>query len=100
MANSTRVFNSGNGDGCDFEATLSINYHGEMFGLTTAFHTFLETSYNGNEIYINPTDDANKWSAKVMGTATEIYVTHLPNRSFKVKIVEYPRSEGMDIRCW
>lgn len=102
VSTSSRVFNSGNSDGCDYEANAIIIFDGPLDELAKGFKEALKFQYGGNELSYVKADDPDHWSAKLSPSTTELYIDRQTTAKsrFVASLREYPRSEGFDIRCW
>ena len=102
VSRSSRVYNSGNSDGCDYEARVVVYFDGHLDALIGPFGDVLEKQYQDNKLIGGLPRDANHWSAKLSPSTTELHIdrdVNSPNHFIAI-LQESPRSEGLDIRCW
>ena len=97
----SRVFNSGNGDGCDYEAARVIEYYGRVADLQDACLKLIGI-LSDEKATLGLNDTSAKWVAKISNLGTEISV--VPNLDFTGKYLvtatTYARDVSPDFRCW
>lgn len=95
-----RTANLGNSDGCDFEAIVTISYDGPIGDLAARYLEVVKPWSEARELYLGPSS-ATFWSAKRMYHDTELSIRgDLMKKIYTVSLIEAPRQEGLDIRCW
>lgn len=101
---SHRVFNGGNGNGCDYQGFVIVSYWGKVSDLRQAFEASLTEyakRYDDPEIVSDETNSTDIWWAKIYGRSTELSIR--PNkdtaRLYLVDLTVYARAESMDFRC-
>lgn len=100
-----RVFNGGNGNGCDYQGLVIVSYWGDASDLRQAYMKSFE-QYAGRflapQIIWGGTGDKVKWSAKIWDESTELYMW--PNSDYSglylVSLTNSARDESFDPRCW
>jgi hypothetical protein len=101
LSSFSRVYNSGNSDGCDYEAFAVIEYYGRAAALQSSYIDLLSTMSDA-ELHIGQNVNAAHWSAKLVGLSTELSIS--PNsdhaRRYLVSVGKYPRNMSPDFRCW
>lgn len=99
-----RVYNGGNGDGCDYQALAVISYMGEVSMLREAFLSTLEQDAaripNAKILTDNAMNDA-VWWAKTWGGFTEMSIRPNTDHSplYLVTLNYTPRNISFDFRC-
>ena len=95
----SRIYNSGNSDGCDYEAISIIKYYGDAEELRSSYLKLIEDQYDEAPILGNNSD--LRWGAKISGSSTEFYI--LPNTDhagdYFVKATVFARDVSFDLRC-
>jgi hypothetical protein len=100
-----RVFNGGNGNGCDYQGLAIVSYWGDVADLRQAYMKSLELyarRFPDPKIIEGATDDAVRWGAKVWGESTEFYMSPNSDHSglYLVSLTNSARDESFDLRCW
>jgi len=104
IASRSRVFNGGNGNGCDFQAIVVVSYYGNVAKLQSAYAETLEmyaTKYSDPEIRKIDSSRLSSWSAKIYGRSTELSVTPNANTAglYLIDLTVIERSDSFDMRC-
>ena len=98
---SSRVYNSGNSDGCDYEAKLIVVFDGQLSELINSFSEVLKTQYSSNKISHASAAGSDHWFAKLDNITTLLIDRDLNSpRQFVITLGEYPRHDSFDLRCW
>ncbi len=101
LSSFSRVYNSGNSDGCDFEAFAVVEYSGRVAEIQSSYIDLLSTMSDA-EPQIGQNKDPAHWGAKLVGLSTELSIS--PNadhaRRYLVSVGIYPRNVSPDFRCW
>ena len=100
----SRVFNGGNGDGCDYQGFVIVSYWGEASDLRQAFFTVLDnlsTRHAVSQIVSDPLESEAAYGAKILGESTELFVR--PNIDYSplylVSLTHSARASSLDLRC-
>jgi hypothetical protein len=100
-----RVFNGGNGNGCDYQGLVIVSCWGGASELRQAYMKSLEqyaSRFPDPRIIWGGTGDKVDWSAKIWGESTEFYMR--PNSDYSglylVSLTNSAREESFDPRCW
>lgn len=95
------VYNSGNSDGCDYQAIAKVEHFGRVDALQSSYLDLNGTTSDEKPL-LGQTDSPARWSAKLSGSSTEIDIT--PNidhaMRYMVTATTYARSVSPDFRCW
>ena len=101
---SHRVFNGGNGNGCDYQGLVIVSYWGKASDLRQAFEVSLTEyakRFNDPKILSDETKSTDIWWAKIYGQSTELSIR--PNKDtaglYLVDLSVYARMDSMDFRC-
>lgn len=105
VESSGRVFNGGNGNGCDYQGLVIVSYWGDASDLRQAYMKSFE-QYAGRFpaplITWGGTGDKVNWSANIWGESTEISMW--PNSDYSglylVSLTNSARDDSFDPRCW
>ena len=104
VASRSRVFNGGNGDGCDYQAVLVLSYWGEFDKLRNAFQaTISQYALSIPEATHEEVKSGKfpSWTAKISNHSTELSIT--PNVStaglYLIDLTVYARTDSLDPRC-
>lgn len=104
IAQDHRVYNGGNGDGCDFQGVVVVSYWGDVAPLREAFlkslHAYAE-QFNDPELQIVTTGGAERWGAKLLGQSTELHIRPNTDHSglYLIDLTVAPRRASFDLRC-
>lgn len=97
----SRVNNSGNGDGCDYEAIAVIEYYGRVAMLQSSYIELID-EMSPEEPLLGPFITTAGWSVKIFSSFTELSIT--PNidhaRHYLVSATAFARDISPDFRCW
>jgi len=99
-----RVYNGGNGGGCDYQGLAIISYYGEVSALRDAFlralRDYAERFPNAKIMADNAPDD-DIWRAKIWGEFTEVSIRPNTDHSsvYLVALTYTPRNASFDLRC-
>ena len=97
----SRVYNSGNSDGCDYEAIAVIEYHGQVTALQSSYLDLIGTM-SDEEPWLGQNEQLARWVAKLSSLRTELRI--MPNIDhagrYLVSITSYARNVSPDFRCW
>ncbi|WP_108861984.1 hypothetical protein [Ruegeria sp. Alg231-54] len=98
---SSRVYNSGNSDGCDFQAIAVVKYFGKVDALHSTYMDLIGTM-SDEEPYLGQNDNPARWGAKLTDLFTEISITpNMDNAThYLVSATTYARDVSPDFRCW
>ncbi|MCX7301291.1 MAG: hypothetical protein NTX73_13130 [Rhodobacterales bacterium] len=101
----SRVFNGGNGDGCDYQGLVILSYWGDASELRQAYTKSLEQyaeRFSDPRIISGETDEKEEWWAKIWSESTEFHM--LPNSDFSglhlISLTNRARNVSLDPRCW
>lgn len=105
LSSTSRVYNSGNGDRCDYEALAIVEFYGAVAALQSAYTGLLEDeilSSNQGDLFVSQSNSAASWGAKIVGGFTELYIQPNADHSsrYLISLRRYPRSVSPDFRCW
>lgn len=91
-----RVFNSGNGDGCDYQAIVVLSHSGRVEPLRDV----VVAAVAPNATAIGQPEDPY-WTAK---TDTMMEITVTPNadhaQTYMITLTHFARRISLDPRCW
>ena len=97
----SRVYNSGNSDGCDYEAIAVIEYHGQVTALQSSYLDLIGTM-SDEEPWLGQNEQLAHWVAKLSSLRTGLSI--MPNIDhaslYLVSITSYARNVSPDFRCW
>ena len=97
----SRVYNSGNSDGCDYEAIAVIEYYGQVTALQSSYLDLIGTM-SDEEPWLGQNEQLARWVAKLSSLRTELSI--MPNIDhaslYLVSITSYARNVSPDFRCW
>lgn len=97
----SRVYNSGNSDGCDYEAIAVIEYYGQVTALQSSYLDLIGTM-SDEEPWLGQNEQPARWGAKLSSLGTELSI--MPNidhaSRYLVSITSYARNVSPDFRCW
>ena len=97
----SRVYNSGNSDGCDYEAIAVIEYHGQVTALQSSYLDLIGTM-SDEEPWLGQNEQLARWVAKLSSLRTGLSI--MPNIDhaslYLVSITSYARNVSPDFRCW
>lgn len=97
----SRVYNSGNSDGCDYEAIAVIEYYGQVAALQSSYMDLIGTM-SVEEPALGQNEGPAYWGAKLPSLGTEFSIT--PNIDFAsrylVSVTTFARNVSPDFRCW
>jgi len=101
LSSFSRVYNSGNSDGCDYEAIAVIGYYGQVAALKSSYIDLMGTM-SDEEPLMAQNENAAHWGAKLSRLSTEFSIT--PNvdhaSRYLVSVTTYARNVSPDFRCW
>ena len=101
LSSFSRVYNSGNSDGCDYEAIAVIGYFGQVAALKSSYIDLMGTM-SDEEPFIGQNENTAHWGAKLSRLGTEFSIS--PNVDYAsrylVSVTTYARSVRPDFRCW
>ncbi|MFT5631906.1 MAG: hypothetical protein ACI9HB_003090 [Gammaproteobacteria bacterium] len=101
LSSSRRVFNSGNGDGCDYQAIALVEHFDQPSTLHSSYMDLFETIFN-EELRIVDTNSSAEWFAKLSSQPSEFSIKpdmddpHL----YTISATLAPRKVSPDFRCW
>ncbi|MGD9919444.1 MAG: hypothetical protein AB7U46_15630 [Paenirhodobacter sp.] len=99
-----RVYNGGNGGGCDYQGLAIISYYGEVSALRDAFLRALQDyaeRFPDAKIMTGDALDDDIWGAKIRGGFTEVSIRPNTDHSslYLVALTYAPRHARFDPRC-
>jgi hypothetical protein len=101
ISSSSRVYNSGNGDGCDYQAIVLVEHFDHPDTLHSPYMDLLETIFD-EELRIVQTNNSAEWFAKLPSRPSEFSIR--PDiddaHRYTVSATLAPRNVSADFRCW
>ncbi|MEH6523181.1 hypothetical protein [Sulfitobacter sp.] len=93
----SRVYNSGNSDGCDYEAIAVIEYYGRVAALQSSYLDLIGTM-SDEEPWLGQNEQPTRWGAKLSSLGTEFSI--IPNidhaSHYLVSVTSYARNINPD----
>ena len=101
---SYRVFNGGNGNGCDYQGLAIVSYWGDMSKLRAAFMAPLSRfaeQFDDAKILAGELSSVDSWTGKIFARSTELTIR--PNTDhmglYLVDLTVSARMDSLDPRC-
>jgi len=99
-----RVFNSGNGDACDYQALLIVSYYGDVSELRQAYLSFLQEyagGYPDAQVRSDRPNNGFSWGAKILSHDTELSIQPNVDRGslYLIVLTHAARAMNFDLRC-
>ncbi|WP_170125970.1 hypothetical protein [Pelagimonas varians] len=101
ISSSSRVYNSGNGDGCDYQVIVLVEHFDHPSIIHSSYLELFQAIFN-EELRIFQTNNSAEWLATLPSQPSQFSIkpyigdAHL----FTVSAALFPRKVSPDFRCW